>query len=86
MGQWRYSFVADKLSATMPLAKRVYSLAQEQNDSSLMIGACVAVGTTHYYLGDFETARQYITRALQIWRSGGVDFRFKRSTRNLSVV
>jgi hypothetical protein len=23
-------------------------------------------------LGDFETARQYITRALQIWRSGGV--------------
>jgi tetratricopeptide (TPR) repeat protein len=77
MGLWRYSLVADKLSATMPLAKRVYSLAQEQNDSSLMIGACVAVGTTHYYLGDFETARQYITRALQIWRSGGVRFSFQ---------
>ena len=77
MGLWRYSLVADKLSATMPLAKRVYSLAQEQNDSSLMIGACVAVGTTHYYLGDFETARQYITRALPIWRSGGVRFSFQ---------
>jgi tetratricopeptide (TPR) repeat protein len=77
MGLWRYSFVADKLSATMPLAKRVYSLAQEQNDSSLMIGACAAVGNTHYYLGDFETARQYITRALQIWRSGGVRFSFQ---------
>ena len=53
MGLWRCSLVADKLSATMPLAKRVYSLAQEQNDSSLMIGACVAVGTTHYLFGRF---------------------------------
>ncbi|MGA7394977.1 MAG: NACHT domain-containing protein, partial [Terrimicrobiaceae bacterium] len=77
MGLWRYSFVADKLSASMPLAKRVYSLAQEQNDSSLMIGACTALGSTHYYLGDFETARQYITRGLQIWRSGGVRFSFQ---------
>ncbi|MGB9275841.1 MAG: hypothetical protein WCC08_11465, partial [Terrimicrobiaceae bacterium] len=77
MGLWRYSFVADKLSATMPLAKRVYSLAREQNDSSLMIGACSALGSTHYYLGDFETARQYITRALQIWRSDGVRFSFQ---------
>ena len=77
MGLWRYSYVTDKLSATMPLAKRVYSLAQEQNDSSLMIGACSAAGTTHYYLGDFETARQYITRGLQIWRSAGVRFSFQ---------
>ena len=72
MGQLRYSVVADKLTAAMPLAKRLYSLAQEQNDSTLMIGACTAVGGAHYYLGDFETARQYTTRALQIWRSGGV--------------
>jgi tetratricopeptide (TPR) repeat protein len=77
MGLWRYSFVADKLSTAMPLAKRLYSLAEEQNDSSLMIGACVAVGTARYYLGDFETARPYITRALQIWRSGGVRFSFQ---------
>ena len=37
-----------------------------------MIGACTAAGGTYYYLGDFETARQYTTRALQIWRSGGI--------------
>jgi tetratricopeptide (TPR) repeat protein len=71
MGQWRYSLVADKVAAAMPLAKRLHSLAQEQNDPTLMIGACAAVGGTYYYLGDFETARQYTTRALQIWRSGG---------------
>jgi len=72
MGQWRYSLVADKVAAAMPLAKRLYSLAQEQNDSTLMIGACAAMGGTHFQLGDFETARQYTTRALQVWRSGGV--------------
>ena len=56
----------------MQIAKRVYSLAQEQNDSALMIGACAALAVTLYYLGDFESARQYAKRGLQIWRSGGV--------------
>jgi hypothetical protein len=38
-GQWRYSLVTDKMSATMQIAERVYSLAQEQNDPGLMLGA-----------------------------------------------
>ena len=37
-----------------------------------MIGAHVALATTLYYLGDFEAARQYAMRGVQIWRSGGV--------------
>ena len=77
IGQWRYSLLTDELTATMKIAKRMYSLAQEQNDSTLMIGACSTVGATHYYLGDFEIARQYITRALRIWRSGGERFSFQ---------
>ena len=72
IGQWRYSLVTDKLTATMQIAKRVYSLAQEQNDSALMIGAYRALAGTLYYLGDFEAARQYAMRGVQIWRSGGV--------------
>ena len=72
MGQWRYSLITDKLTATMQIAKRVYSLAQEQNDSALMIGAYRALAATLYFLGDFETARQYAMRGVQIWRSGGV--------------
>ena len=71
-GQWRYSLMTDKLTATMHVAERLYSLAQEQNDSALMIGACRALAATLFYLGDFETARQYATRGLQIWRSGNV--------------
>jgi hypothetical protein len=71
MGQWRYSLMTDKLNATMQIAERVYSLAQEQNYSAL-IGACSAFATTLYFLGDFETARQYAMRGIQIWRSGSV--------------
>ena len=56
----------------MQIAKRIYSLAQEQNDSALMIGAYRALAGTLYFLGDFETARQYAMRGVQIWRSGGV--------------
>ena len=77
MGQLRYSVVAGKLSLVMPLGKRLYSLAEEQNDPTLMIGACTAVGGAHYYLGDFEIARRYIARALQIWRSGGLRSPFR---------
>jgi hypothetical protein len=35
IGQWRYSLMTDKLTSTMQIAKRVYSLAQERNDAAL---------------------------------------------------
>ena len=69
MGQWRYSFVTDKLTTTMQIAERVYSLALEQNDSALIIGGNLILAMTHYYLGDFEIAGRYTTRGLQIWRA-----------------
>jgi hypothetical protein len=72
ISQWRYSFVTDKLTATMQIAKRVYSLAQKQNDPALMIGAYSALAATLCYLGDFGTSRQYAVRGVEIWRSGGV--------------
>jgi hypothetical protein len=37
-----------------------------------MIGAYHALAVTLYYRGDFESARQYAMRGIQIWRSGGV--------------
>ena len=69
MGQWYYSLLTAKLSTTLPIAKRVYSLAQQQNDAQIMLGACYALAVTFYYSGDFETARQYATLGVQIWRS-----------------
>jgi hypothetical protein len=70
MGQWRYSLVTDKLSATMRIAKRVHSLVQDQNDSALIIGTYRALAGTFYYLGDFESARHYAMRGDQQGREG----------------
>jgi predicted ATPase len=72
IGQWRYSLVTDKLSATMQVAKRVYSLAETQNDSALMIGAYRALAVALYFLGDFDAARRNAIRGVEIWRSEGV--------------
>jgi predicted ATPase len=72
IGQWRYSLVTDKLTATMQIADRVYSLAQEQNDSALMIGAYRALAVALYFLGDFEAAQRNAIRGVEIWRSEGV--------------
>jgi predicted ATPase len=72
IGQWRYSLATDKLTTTMQIAKRINSLAQEQNDAALMIGAYRALAVTLYFLGDFETVRQFATRGVEIWRSGSV--------------
>lgn len=70
--QWRYSLWTDKLAATMQIAGRIHSLAQEQNDVTLMIGAYHALAVTFYFSGDFESARQHAMRGVQLWRSGGV--------------
>jgi hypothetical protein len=72
MGQWRYSLYTDTLTAAMQVAKRLYSLAHEQNDAALMIGACRALAGTLYFSGDFEAARGYALRGVLLWRSGGV--------------
>ena len=71
-GQFRYTLMTDKLSAAMQIAERVYSLAQKQNDATLMIGAYSCLACTLYYLGDFEAARRYAIRGVQIWRSEGL--------------
>ena len=56
----------------MEIAGRVYSLAQEQKNPALLIGACSVLAVTLYHLGDLETARQHTLHGLQIWRSGTV--------------
>jgi tetratricopeptide (TPR) repeat protein len=69
-GQWLYQLMTDKLPAALHIAERVHSLAQEQDEPALMIEAYNALGSTLYWLGDFEPAREYVMRAAQIWRSG----------------
>jgi Protein kinase domain/NACHT domain len=72
ISQWRYSFATEKLTATLQIAKRVYSLTQNQNDPAIIVGGHSALAATLCYLGDFQSARQYALRGVQIWRSGSV--------------
>jgi hypothetical protein len=72
IGQWRHSFPTDTLAATMQIAQRAYGLAQEQGNPALMVGGYQVLAVTLYFLGDFESSRQYAMRGVQIWRSGNV--------------
>jgi hypothetical protein len=74
INQWRYTSVTDKLTASMEIANRIYSLAKKQNDPALLIGAYGALANNLCYLGNFEAARQSAMRGVEIWRSGGVKF------------
>src|SRR5262245_45639754 len=71
MGQFRFSNNSDRVSAALQIAKRIYALAQQQIEPAMMIGACTALTTTHYQLGDYETSGQFAKQGLDIWRSGG---------------
>jgi tetratricopeptide (TPR) repeat protein len=70
IGHWRYSLVTRKLSATLEIAKQLYSVAREQNDPASLTKAYMALAATLYYLGDFESARENAVNCIQIWRSG----------------
>ena len=72
IGEWRYSLMTDKVTATMQIAQRIYSLAQEQNDLALKLGAYRALAPTAYSLGDFKAANEYAMRGVEIWRSGSL--------------
>jgi serine/threonine protein kinase len=77
IGQWRYSLLTSALTATMQIAERAYSLAQEQNDSTLRLGAYRILAVTLYFSGDFKAAQQYAKRGVEIWRGGGIQSRFE---------
>jgi adenylate cyclase len=74
-GEWRYSLVTDRLSATLRLAKRIHTLAREESDPTIMIGAYRDLAITLYYLGNFTTARKHAISGVQVWRSAGLPLR-----------
>ena len=80
IGQWLYSLYTDTVSKAMHIAKRIYSVALQENDAALMIAAYRALAATLYWSGDFELARQYAMRALEIWHAGDVPSQVEQVT------
>ena len=83
--QWRYSLWTDKLTATLEIAKRAYSLAQQQDEPALMMGAHRSLAITLYFLGDFGGAHEHAMRGVEIWRAGGYSLRLRRAKRPRSA-
>ena len=79
ISQWRYSLWTDKLTATLHIAKRAYSLAQQQDDPALMMGANRCLVCPLYFLGDFGAAREHAVRGVEIWRAGRLESPFEES-------
>src|SRR5262249_23922429 len=71
-GHFRFSLRTEKLDATIGIAERVSTLADEQNNPALKLGAYHISASTLYNLGDFQAARKYARSGIQIWRSGAV--------------
>ena len=71
-GHFRFSLHTEKLTASMRIAERVCTLAEEQNNPALKVGAYHISAATLYNLGDFQAARKYARSGIQIWRSGAV--------------
>ena len=71
-GHFRFSLHTEKLTASMRIAERVCTLAEEQNNPALKVGAYHMSAATLYNLGDFQAARKYARSGIQIWRSGAV--------------
>jgi len=72
MGRWRYSLMTDKLTATLQVAERIYSMAEKQSEAALLLGAHSALTCTLYFLGDFQGALKNAIRGINIWRSEGI--------------
>ena len=70
IGQAYSSLATGTVSATIEIAKRAYSLAKKEGDPALMMGANRVLAVPLYYSGNFENARDYAIRGVQIWRSG----------------
>jgi len=67
ISQWRYSLVANNLTTTLELAKKLYALAKGQDDSALLLGAYRALTTTVFFRGNFRVAREYAKNAIDLW-------------------
>ena len=70
VGQWRQNLVSLKLREAMQIATRMNSLTQQHHDSSLLMKVHMALAVTHYYLGDFTSARREATSGVRLWHSG----------------
>ena len=63
-GLWIYHYVGADLAVSRELADQLLAMAEKTGDGTQLLCAGVAMGCTMTNLGEFETAREHLERAL----------------------
>ena len=66
-GLWRFYLIRSDLKLARDLSQQLLELAQSAQDSALLVGAHLALGTTFNNLGDFEPARNHFEQGLSLY-------------------
>jgi tetratricopeptide (TPR) repeat protein len=65
---WRFYVSRAEYPTAEDLALHLFAAAEGQDDEAAILNACFAVGVTKFYLGEFESAREHLNRALGLYR------------------
>ena len=64
-GLWSYYIVRAQHTSALALGEQVLQLGAATNDDGLLLEGNLAVGWSHYFLGELEQARQQLERVLE---------------------
>jgi predicted ATPase len=67
-GLWRYSLNRPQLQTAHDVSQQLLTLARQQQDSSMLLEACIACGTTQWYLGNFTGTREHMAQAEALYQ------------------
>lgn len=67
---WMYSLVTEPLAVTLSRAEEILSLAEEQDDPAMLIGAYRSLSDVTYFMGNFRLAKQYAEQGIALWDAG----------------
>jgi transcriptional regulator with AAA-type ATPase domain/tetratricopeptide (TPR) repeat protein len=65
---WRFYVSRAEYRTAEDLALQLFAAAERQGDEAAILNTCFAVGVTKFYLGEFGSARDHLTRALGLYR------------------
>jgi tetratricopeptide (TPR) repeat protein len=63
-GLWRFYVTRPRLGTARELAERCYTIAQHRQDQTLLLEACMMLGSTLFYLGELLLARTHLERGI----------------------
>ncbi|VAW84504.1 Proteins incorrectly called adenylate cyclase [hydrothermal vent metagenome] len=64
-GQWAFHVVRANLDRALEIAMEMFKAANVKNNPNLLLEANMSIGLTHYFLGNFTQARDYLEASVK---------------------